>query len=100
MDTTAGEMPPEAKDEAEAPRALASQAASPGGTPVPIWTLYGLGILSAVVLAASVLVVAIESAGSGGDGVDLHVSTPALAIWLALVIAGGTFVWRRRGRAE
>lgn len=70
-------------------------------TPVAIWILYVLGILSGLVLVGSGLVVAIESVASRGNGVDLHVSTAALAVWLVLALAAGaTFVWRRWGRGQ
>jgi hypothetical protein len=99
-DTTAAETSPESQDDVQ-PSAAPAQVASAEGTSTGIWILYALGILAALVLAGSLVVVAIESAGSGGNGVDLHVSTLALAIWLALIIAaGGTFVWRRWGRAK
>ena len=101
MIETASEQPPEAPVEApsEAPRAAPPEVASAEGTPVAVWILYVLGILSAVVLAGSLLVVVIEAVASGGNGVDVHVSAASLTIWLALIaVAAGMFVWRRWGR--
>ena len=95
-ETTASEKPPDAADDAKSPAAPEKVASAP--TPVGIWVLYGLGVISAAVVLGSLLVVAIEALGSG-SGVDLHVSTAALVIWLALVVvAAGTFAWRRWGR--
>ena len=99
-DTTASEQPPEAPAD-DRPQASPATVAGHEGTPVAVRILYVLGILSAVVLGGSLLVVAIEAVGSGGNGVDVHVSTAALAIWLALIAAaGGTFAWRRWGRGK
>jgi hypothetical protein len=70
-------------------------------TPVGVWVLYALGILAATVFAASLLFIAIAYAVSGSSGVGLDISLPALVVWLALIVAaGGTFLWRRRGRAQ
>ena len=103
MTETASEQPPEVPAEAsvQAPRAAPPEVASAEGTPVAIWILYVLGILSAVVLAGSLLVVVIEAFASGRNGVDVHVSTASLTIWLALIAAAaGMFAWRRWGRGR
>jgi hypothetical protein len=68
------------------------------GTPAALWILYALGIIAAVVLAASLIFVVLAYLTSGDSGFGLDVSTPALVLWLGLAItAGGTFVWRRYG---
>ncbi len=99
-DATASEQPPEAQAHAR-PRPASAAIAGGEGTAVAIRLLYLLGILSAVVLAGSLIVIAIEAVASGGNGVEVHVSTPALVAWVALIAAAaGTFVWRRRGRGK
>ena len=63
--------------------------------------LYVLGLIAATVFVASLLFLAVAYATSGGGSFGVNVSVRAFAIWLGLIIAaGGTFVWRRWGRAQ
>jgi len=95
-ETSAAERPPQATPEVveETPSAVP-------GTPVGVWIVYVLGLLGAVVFAASLLFVALAYATSGGGGTGINVSMPALVLWLAVTVAAaGTFLWRRYGRPK
>ena len=62
---------------------------------IVVWIIYALGILAAVVLAASALFAAGGYFGSDDTVVD--VSPVALVVWGGLVaLAASTWLWRRR----
>jgi hypothetical protein len=61
-----------------------------------VWIAYGLGILGAVVLAASALFLAAGYFTT--DDVTVGFSVPAIILWSSLVVIGaGTWAWRRYG---
>jgi hypothetical protein len=92
-ETTTPDTTPHEPAEAAPPSKQAPQ----GGTPAWVWVVYVLGVLAATVFAASLAFVAIAYLTDNG-GADVHVSTPALVVWLALALAAvGTFVGRRWG---
>jgi len=60
-----------------------------------VWVVYALGILAAIVLAAS----ALFAAGGyfGSDDTVVSISPVAVLVWGGLVaLAAGTWLWRRR----
>lgn len=63
--------------------------------PILVWVVYVLGILAAVVLAAS----ALFAAGGyfGSDDTVVSISPVAVVVWGGLVaLAAATWLWRRR----
>lgn len=72
-----------------------------GGTPIWVWLVYGLGLLSATILVASGLFVLGAYIGSEEGTVTTNVSVPALILWSGLTLVA-LVVWlrRRRGRAR
>jgi hypothetical protein len=67
-------------------------------TPVVVWIVYGLGLLAALLLVASLAFVGIAYAASGGDDFGVDVSLPALVVSILLIgAAAGTFSVRRWG---
>ena len=66
-----------------------------GGRPIFVWIVYALGIVAALVLAAS----ALFAAGGyfGSDDTVISVSPLAVVVWGGLVaLAAVTWLWRRR----
>ena len=91
-ETSAAETPPE-RDEAQ------SQAATSAS--VLVWIVYALGIVAAIVLAASLVFVGAAWATSGGGQFGIDVAVPALVVWMVLIgLAAGTFAVRRWGRPQ
>jgi hypothetical protein len=66
---------------------------------VLVWVVYALGVIAALVFVLSAAVAGVAYLSSDEDvefGVD--VSTPAVVVWGALVVAAAvTWFWRRRG---
>jgi LPXTG-motif cell wall-anchored protein len=66
------------------------------GTPLWVWAIYALGLLAATVLAGSALF-SLGAALASDVEVGYDVSTPALLVWGGLlVLAGATWLRRRR----
>jgi hypothetical protein len=84
----------------ETPRKQSAQIqAKPGMTSIAVRVVYGLGLLAATVLAASLVFVAVAWAASGDGEFGIDIALPALVLWIALIgIAAGTLAVRRRGR--
>jgi hypothetical protein len=70
-----------------------------GGTPILVWLVYGLGILSATVLVGTALFAVGALIASDDDtGLDWNVSIPAILLWGGLIVAAAcTWLWRRGG---
>ena len=69
------------------------------GTPIWVWLIYGLGILAAAIVAFSVLFTAGAVLLSDDVPVTLDVSTGAVILWGALILAAiVTWFVRRRQR--
>ena len=96
MSETAAGRPPNA-----APETVEEASPARLGTPIGVWVLYVLGLVAATVLVASLAFVGLAYATSGSGEVGLHVSLPALLLWLCLVLAASTtFLWRRSERSR
>ncbi|GIU93747.1 MAG: hypothetical protein KatS3mg012_0204 [Gaiellaceae bacterium] len=80
-----------------AQRRAASEAPT-GGTPVWVWLVYGLGILSATILVVSGLFVLGAYLGSEDGTVTTNVSVPALVLWSILALVAFVVRLRRRRR--
>ena len=69
------------------------------GTPIWVWLVYGLGLLSAAIFAFSALFTAGALLLSDDVPVSYDFSAPATILWGALVLAAVvTWVVRRRQR--
>jgi LPXTG-motif cell wall-anchored protein len=71
------------------------------GTPIWVWVIYAFGILAAAIFAFSLLFTLGALVLSDDDtvGVTYDVSTPAILLWGALILAAAvTWVVRRRRR--
>ena len=70
------------------------------GTPIWVWVIYVFGILAAAIFVFSLLFTAGALLLSDDDvGVTYDVSTPAIVLWGALILAAVvTWVVRRRQR--
>lgn len=69
------------------------------GTPIWVWVVYAFGILAAAIFAFSVLFTLGALLLSDDVGVTYDVSTPAIILWGALILAAVvTWVVRRRQR--
>lgn len=69
------------------------------GTPIWVWLVYGLGILAAAIFVFSILFTAGAYLLSDDVPVTFDVSTPAIVLWSALIVAAvATWVMRRRRR--
>jgi hypothetical protein len=80
-----------------AQRDKAAEAAPVGGTPIWVWLVYVLGILSATILIGSGLFVLGAYIGSEDGTVTTNVSIPALLLWSVLALAALVLWLRRRG---
>lgn len=70
-----------------------------GGTPIWVWVIYAFGIFAVAIFALSILFAAGAYFLSDDVPVTFDVSTPGLVLWPGLMaVAGGTWLWRRRGR--
>ncbi len=70
---------------------------SSGGTPIWVWVVYSFGILAAAIFVFSILFTAGAYLLSDDVDVTFDVSTPAIALWGAvMLVAGGLWVSRRR----
>jgi hypothetical protein len=68
-----------------------------GGTPVWVWVVYALGLLAAVVLVGSGLFT-LGALLSDDTGVGYDVSVLGFVLWGGLLLlAVGTWAWRRGG---
>jgi hypothetical protein len=71
----------------------------PAGTPIWVWVVYAFGILAVSIFAFSVLFTLGAYLLSDDVGVTYDVSTPAIILWGALILAAAvTWVVRRRQR--
>jgi len=69
------------------------------GTPIWVWVVYAFGILAAAIFAFSLLFTLGALLLSDDVGVTYDVSTPAIVLWGALILAAAvTWVVRRRQR--
>ena len=69
------------------------------GTPIWVWVVYAFGILAAAIFAFSLLFTLGALLLSDDVGVTYDVSTPAIVLWGALMLAAVvTWVVRRRQR--
>jgi hypothetical protein len=69
------------------------------GTPIWVWLVYGLGILSASIVAFSVLFTTGALLLSDDVPVTYDVSTPAAILWGGLIVAAAvTWYVRRKQR--
>jgi hypothetical protein len=69
------------------------------GTPIWVWLVYGLGILSASIIAFSLLFTAGALFLSDDVPVTYDVSTPAAILWGGLIVAAAvTWFVRRKQR--
>ena len=69
------------------------------GTPIWVWVVYAFGILAAAIFAFSLLFTLGALLLSDDVGVTYDVSTPAIVLWGALILAAVlTWVVRRRQR--
>ncbi len=69
------------------------------GTPIWVWVVYAFGILAAAIFAFSLLFTLGAVVLSDDVGVTYDVSTPAIVLWSALMIAAAlTWFARRRQR--
>ncbi|HEX4747103.1 MAG TPA: hypothetical protein VFU99_09490 [Gaiellaceae bacterium] len=69
------------------------------GTPIWVWVIYAFGILAAAIFAFSVLFTLGAVLLSEDVGVTYDVSTPAIVLWGALMLAAViTWLVRRRQR--
>jgi len=71
------------------------------GTPIWVWLLYSLGIFAAAIVVFSLLFTAGALLLSDDETYDVtyDVSSPAIVLWGALILAAVvTWVARRRGR--
>jgi hypothetical protein len=67
------------------------------GTPIWVWVIYVFGILAAAIFAFSLLFTLGALLLSDDVGVTYDVSTPAIVLWGALILAAVvTWVVRRR----
>lgn len=71
--------------------------ATRGGTPIWVWLVYGLGLLSATILVGSGLFVLGAYIGSDDDTVTTNVSVLPLLLWSGLALAALVLWLRRRG---
>ena len=73
------------------------ETASGGSTPIWVWVVYSFGILAAAIFVFSILFTAGAYILSDDVDVTFDVSTPAIVLWSAVMIAaGGLWVARRR----
>ncbi len=77
-----------------------SKAPPASGTPIWVWVIYAFGILAAAIFAFSLLFTLGALLLSEDDvGVTYDISTPAIVLWGALILAAAvTWVVRRRQR--
>jgi hypothetical protein len=69
------------------------------GTPIWVWLVYGLGILAVAIFAFSILFTLGALLLSNDVPVGADVSTPAIVLWGALIVAAVvTWIVRRRQR--
>ena len=79
------------------PRRTQALVATREKTPALVWVVYGLGIAAAAVVLLSVLFTAGAYFLSGDVAVSFDVSVLALLVWGGLIVlAAGTWLWRRR----
>lgn len=72
-----------------------------GGTPVWVWVVYALGLLSATIFAGSALFVAGAYLASDEVPVTFNASALGIAVWGGLIVlALVTWIVRRRGGAR
>jgi LPXTG-motif cell wall-anchored protein len=66
-----------------------------------VWPIYLLGVAGAAILALSALFTVGAMIGSDDEDVGFDISVLALVVWGGLVLlAVGTWVWRRRRAAS
>jgi hypothetical protein len=69
------------------------------GTPIWVWVVYAFGLLAAAIFAFSLLFTLGALLLSDDVGVTYDVSTPAIVLWGALILAAAvTWFVRRRQR--
>jgi hypothetical protein len=69
------------------------------GTPIWVWLVYGLGLFAAAIVVFSILFTLGALLLSNDVPVGADVSTPALILWGALIVAAAvTWIVRRRQR--
>ena len=75
------------------------KAPSAAGTPIWVWVIYAFGILAAAIFVFSLLFTLGAVLLADDVGVTYDVSTPAIVLWGALILAAvGTWIVRRKGR--
>ena len=69
------------------------------GTPIWVWVVYAFGILAGAIFAFSALFTLGALVLSNDVPVGTDVSTPAIVLWGALIVAAVlTWIYRRRQR--